>query len=152
MSSRRTGRRWAVQFLFQRDYNEGPLDEDLAAFWRMNDVNPDDRPFAESLVRGVEGRREEIDALLAGVAEHWSLRRMGGVDRNVMRLAVYEMLALDDVPHVVSINEAVELAKLLSDEASGKFVNGLLDRIRKQLEAGGEPSSAAEPAPEVADG
>ena len=90
--------------------------------------------FAEELARGVIDHHKEIDPLIAKYAENWEIDRMGTVDRNAMRIAVFEMLYRDDIPPVVSINEAVELAKAYSSSESGKFVNGILDRIRKGLD------------------
>lgn len=124
---------WAVQFLFQRDFNHGELDAALAYFWGDKKAGAKAREFTEQLVRGVEEHRKELDAKLKQYAEHWDLKRMGAVDRNVMRVALFEMLHCDDIPPVVSINEAVEIAKDLSGAESGRFVNGILDRARKEL-------------------
>jgi N utilization substance protein B len=134
---------WAVQFLFQRDFNGGELTEALEHFLADSERKCSGklRDFCVELVRGVEERKAELDAHLQRFADNWDLRRMGGVDRNVMRVALFEMLHRPDIPPVVSINEAVELAKELSSEESGKFVNGILDRIRKDLK---RPSRAAE--------
>jgi len=120
--------------LFQRDFNQEDLDDALARFWRGQRPPPEnERAFVENLVRGVEERRAELDAQLGRYAENWDVRRMGAVDRNVMRVALYEMLYRPDVPPVVSINEAVELAKAFGGVESGKFVNGILDRACKDL-------------------
>ena len=128
MSTRREARLWAVQFLFQRDFNSGDLDPALEVFWSERKASAKGRKFTEDLVRGVEGRRAELDAQIKGYAQNWDLHRMGGVERNVMRVALYEMQCRFDIPPVVSVNEAVELAKDLGSDESGKFVNGLLDR------------------------
>ena len=103
------------------------------------------RTFAEELARGVIAHHAEIDPLISRHAENWEIARMGTVDRNAMRIAVYEMLFRADIPPVVSINEAVELAKAYSSIESGKFVNGILDRIRKGLDR--PARDAAPPAP-----
>ena len=91
------------------------------------------RQFAEELARGVIAHHQDIDPLIAKYADNWEIARMGTVDRNAMRIAAFEMLYRDDIPPVVSINEAVELAKAYSSIESGKFVNGILDRIRGEL-------------------
>lgn len=147
MSGRHEGRTLAVQFLFQRDINTGDLEEALAQFWVDNEVGKRVREFAESIIRGVELRRDELDRILQSCAEHWDVRRMGGVDRNVMRVALFEMLYRPDIPPAVSINEAVELAKELSSDESGRFVNGILDRARRELKRpareAAAPASAA---------
>ena len=134
MSSRHDARLWAVQFLFQRDFNDTELEAAFADFWPERNANATSRHFCESLVRGVERYRQEIDERLRKYAEHWSLERMGAVDRNIMRVALFEMMYCKDIPPVVSINEAVDLAKELSGRESGKFVNGILDRARQDIE------------------
>ena len=134
MSSRHDARLWAVQFLFQRDFNDTELEAAFADFWPERKANAPTRVFCEALIRGVELYRDEIDARLRKYAEHWSLERMGAVDRNIMRVALFEMLFCKDIPPVVSINEAVDLAKELSGRESGKFVNGILDRARQDVD------------------
>jgi N utilization substance protein B len=152
MSGRHESREWAVQFLFQRDFNAGDLGEALEEFWKERQPVAKLRAFAEELVRGVEAHRAEIDALLQKYAENWEVRRMGGVDRNVMRVALFEMLHRPDIPPVVSINEAVELVKESGSDESGRFVNGILDRARKDIDrparcaAGGAEEAPVPPA------
>ena len=91
------------------------------------------RLFAEPLIRGTLEHRAAIDAIIVKHAQNWDLHRMAVVDRNVLRLAIYEMLHRDDIPPIVSINEAVDIVKKFSTEDSGKFVNGILDKIKGQL-------------------
>ena len=134
MSSRHDARLWAVQFLFQRDFNDTELESALSDFWPERKAGAHARVFSEALIRGVELYRDEIDERLRKYAEHWSLERMGAVDRNIMRVALFEMLFCKDIPPVVSINEAVDLAKELSGRESGKFVNGILDRARQDVD------------------
>lgn len=134
MGGRHEARQWAVQFLFQRDFNRGDLNEALEVFWTEAKAGKRFRQFAEDLIRGVEANRKSLDEMIQRYAEHWDIKRMGAVDRNVMRVALYEMIHCPDIPPVVSINEAVELAKDLSGLESGKFVNGILDRARKDIE------------------
>lgn len=140
MSGRHDGRTLAVQFLFQRDFNTGDLDEALQQFWSDHDASGKVREFAEALIRGVETNRADLDQRLQTCADHWDIHRMGGVDRNVMRVALFEMLHRSDIPPVVSINEAVDLAKELSSDESGRFVNGILDRARRDVQ---RPARAA---------
>jgi N utilization substance protein B len=90
--------------------------------------------FAEPLVRGVIENQDFIDRELSSIATNWDLHRMAGVDRNILRLAVYEMLHRNDIPPVVSINEAVDIAKKFSTDDSGKFVNGILDKMKSRLD------------------
>ena len=134
MATRRDARQWAVQLLFQRDFNQGALDEALADFWIEKNVPDEARSFMEELVRGVTQHGPAIDNKMQSYAENWDLNRMAAVDRNVMRVALYEMLYRDDIPPVVSINEAVDLAKQYSGPESGKFVNGILDRASKDIQ------------------
>jgi N utilization substance protein B len=89
--------------------------------------------FAEPLIRGAIEKREELDEQICKYAENWDLKRMAAVDRNILRLAIYEMLHRDDIPPIVSINEAVDIAKKFSTHDSGKFVNGILDRVKGDL-------------------
>jgi N utilization substance protein B len=160
MGLRHDAREWALQFLFQSEFNQdASLDKAFQYFWQFQDewaaANPSEaassakdaadnahaakgrakaRRFAEELARGVIAHHKEIDPLIEKYAENWEIDRMGIVDRNVMRIAVYEMLHRDDIPPVVSINEAVDLAKAFSSVESGKFVNGILDRVRMGLD------------------
>lgn len=133
MATRRDGREWAVQILFQLDLNPDDVEKALAHFWSSQPCDPRTRRFTEMRVHGVLAAREQLDKLLVRYAEHWGLQRMQPTDRNVMRLALYEMLFCPDVPPVVSINEAVDIAKYFGSSESGRFVNGILDRARKDL-------------------
>jgi N utilization substance protein B len=120
--------------LFQLDFNPPEKLEDLFdSFWQDEKPEEDIRDFAIRLVTGVWEDRIEINKVLAESAEHWDVSRMGVVDRNVMRMAIYELLHCTDIPPVVSINEAVDIAKYFSSSESGRFVNGILDRVRKGL-------------------
>ena len=118
---RRQAREQALQALFQREFLETLDEEDL----------PED-PYGRELFRGVEEHRAEIDALIAERAEGWPLERLHSVDRNLLRLAIYELLYEEDVPPEVAIDEAVELAKKYGTERSPAFINGILDRIYKE--------------------
>ena len=91
------------------------------------------RAFAEPLIRGTLEHRDAIDALIKKHAKNWELHRIAAVDRNILRLAIYEMLHREDIPPVVSINEAVDIAKKFSTQDSGKFVNGILDKVKSEL-------------------
>ena len=144
MGMRHEARVWAVQFLFQRDFNRGDVKEALEVFWKEVEASPKGKKFAEQIVYGVEDNLKAIDTALLKCTEHWDLHRMGAVDRNVMRVALYEMLYCPDIPPVVSINEAVEVAKDLSSYESGRFVNGVLDRALKDLDRPSRKPQGAE--------
>ena len=135
MSTRRDIREWIVQLLFELDLNpREELDKVFKNFWLERQIKPEARTFTEEIVRGVHRKKPEIDEILAKYAQNWDIHRMKVTDRNVMRMALYEMCYRDDIPPVVSINEAVDIAKYFSDSDSGKFVNGILDRARKDLD------------------
>jgi len=158
MGKRREARERAVQFLFQHELNPPEnLELDLAQFWssqrgaaieeekgaaRWNEPvelppptaeEAETRLFAEPLIRGVLEHREALDALIKQHTRNWDFNRIAAVDRNVMRLAIFEMLHRQDIPPVVSINEAVDIAKKFSTQDSGKFVNGILDKVRGEI-------------------
>ncbi|MCS7316530.1 MAG: transcription antitermination factor NusB [Bryobacterales bacterium] len=141
MASRRKARRHALQILFQLDLTPQPVEEAMRSFYEslyseLEDAPPRRDPFVEKLVRGVQARRHRIDELIARHAHNWRLERMPAVDRNVMRMAVYEMTELGSPP-AVAINEALELARRFSGEQAVPFINGVLDAIRQELEAAG---------------
>src|SRR5512147_2372601 len=133
-AKRTKARERAVQALYQIDVAASDLDEALARFWRsFEPVEREVREMAEALVRGVAAHRREIDEVIEGASANWRLDRMARVDRNVLRLAVHELLHRPDVPIKVAINEAVELGKKYGAEGSGAFVNGVLDGIASRL-------------------
>ncbi len=129
MTSRRRARRVALEVLFQSDLT-GRDPREVLAEWRA--AGEDVPAFAAELVEGVADRLDEIDALLEAHAEGWPVHRMAAVDRAILRLACYELLHRPDVPVGAAIDEAVEAAKRLSTEDSGRFVNGILGRIARE--------------------
>ncbi len=128
--SRSRCREWALQFLYQAEFSGGRRPEDIHRFWQHFQKTETVPSYLRELVEGVASHQEELDALIARYSEHWRLERMTVVDRNLLRLAIFELLYQPQVPPKVVINEAVEMAKRYGSEASGAFVNGLLDRIR----------------------
>ncbi len=133
MGKRREGREAAVQYLFSRDMHGGGDDSLLETFWSLHTAKPGTRQYAESLIQGVLKHQEAIDEHIRGSLVNFSFERLSTVDRNVLRLAVYELLHCPDVPPPVVLNEAIEVAKALSAGESGSFVNGVLDRLAKKL-------------------
>ena len=134
MGLRRDAREAAVQFLYQLDtHKPADVEKALEEFWRQNDSKQNVRDFANDLLRGTLEKKTEIDAKITSLADNWDFARLAVVDRNILRLALYEMLFRPEIPPVVSINEAIEIAKKFSSAESGKFVNGLLDRVKKDL-------------------
>lgn len=136
MHERSRARRQALQILYQREIT-GDSIESILAEQSFNAEDGELSEFCLDLLRGVEGNQEAIDDQLSAISEHWSVSRMPLVDRNILRLATYEILYLDDVPGSVSINEAVEMAKTYGGDDSSKFVNGVLGRLVEMR--GGEP-------------
>ena len=133
---RTKARERAVQALYQIDVAATDLDEALERFWRsFEPVEREVREAAEGYVRGVARHRRTIDDAIEAVSENWRLDRMAKVDRNVLRLAVFELQHRADVPVRVVLNEAIELGKKYGSESSGAFINGLLDRIAQGLPA-----------------
>lgn len=131
MGVRRQARIYAVQILFQWDIHAG-LGEWLQEFWAQRTVPADLRAFADQLVEGVLKHHQEIDGLIGSAATNWSVSRMPVVDRNILRVSLYELLWMPDVPAKVTVNEALELAKAFADEEARRFVNGILDRVLKE--------------------
>jgi len=128
---RRRAREYALQILFQLDIIKTSFDENLFKnFWEESEEEEDVKEFASALIRGTLEHLEEIDKAIEQVAEHWSLKRMAVVDRNILRLATYEFLYRNDIPPLVTINEAVEIAKKYGTEESSAFINGVLDKIK----------------------
>ena len=135
MGKRREGREAAVQFLFQDDLNKtdsAALQEALAEFWKLRESAAKTREFATELIRGVFENHEAIDEHIKRVTANYELHRIAAVDRNILRVALYEMLYTNEVPPVVCINEAIEIAKRFGSEESGRFVNGILDRLKEE--------------------
>lgn len=129
MRKRTQAREFALQILYRQDLNPEPAGPLLDSFWKDNPAPPEVREYTVRLVQGTLRHRAEIDAVIAKYAEHWELHRMAAVDRNILRYTVYELLYLEEIPPKVAINEAVNIAKKFSQEDSGKFVNGVLDKI-----------------------
>lgn len=147
MRKRTQAREYALQMLYQQELNPEAIDGAIAFFWEQSPpASEESRLFAEKLFRETCENVEKIDAEISRVAQNWQLSRMAVIDRNILRFAAYELLFLDDIPPKVTINEAVNIAKKYSQEDSGKFVNGILDKIahmgRKQL---GQEKNAEEP-------
>jgi len=130
---RREGREAAVQLLYSLDQNPPSDAARFELFWSVHQAGPGARAFAESLVNGVLAKRKEIDQRLVAALDNWALDRLEVVDRNVLRLAVYEMFFCLDTPPIVAINEAIEVSRRLGTPDSPRFVNGVLDELKKLL-------------------
>ncbi len=148
IGSRTRSREIALQILYCCDKETAPP----PAHWELTldeaEASPEVKAFARELIEGVLGQRHEIDVLIAAAADNWELARLATVDRNVLRLSVHELLSRRDIPAKVSINEAIELGKRFSTAQSGAFINGILDRIRRDLNL---PVDAPPPAADAAE-
>ena len=133
MGSRRKARELAIQFLYGFEINKLDLTQALENFWSINPVKSESREFPEKLIRGTIDNGKKIDELIVQHTINWNLDRIAIIDRSILRLATYELLFCDDIPPIVSINEAVDIAKKFSTTDSGKFVNGILDKLRKVI-------------------
>lgn len=129
MGIRRKARENAVQILYEMDVTGANKEEALCAFSSSFKIPEKAYDFCLRLVTGVDAHRHELDALVDEYSENWRLDRMSRVDRNILRLATFEMLYCKDIPPKVTINEAVELGKKFGTEDSGPFINGILDAI-----------------------
>jgi N utilization substance protein B len=143
MPSRHRSRQRALQVLFQLDMRKQPAETAIAAYYETlyseeNDTKPEQDVFMETLVKGTLAQTEAIDARITRHSEHWRVERMPAVDRNILRLAIYEMTEVR-TPAAVAINEALELARRFSGDESVKFINGVLDAVRRL-----EPESEGE--------
>jgi N utilization substance protein B len=133
MGSRRKAREAAVQMLYQLDLCGLEAAQVTQLYWQHLGVAAERDEFADQLVVGCAKVQEQLDAKIRSVSKHWRLERMARVDRNIIRLATYELMYQNDIPRRVTLNEAVELAKRFGNEESPAFVNGVLDRIADEL-------------------
>jgi transcription antitermination protein NusB len=142
MTKRRKARQYALQFLYGIDLvalepeerKKYDLFRGLDEFWKgADETDPDVKAFAEGLIRGTVDHLSDIDALVQKAVDKWKLLRMAAIDRNIIRVASYEILFREDIPDAVSMNEALEIAKRFSTAESAAFINGILDRISKDF-------------------
>ena len=129
MTVRRRAREIALQVLYQLDIGQGDPREVLGVYFENFRPSEKAREFCHRLIEGVWQHREEIDRLIEENAENWTLKRMAVVDRNILRLAAYELTHCPDIPFKATLNEAIELAKRFGNDDSGAFINGILDKI-----------------------
>lgn len=135
MGVRRRGREYALQMLYAMDLNGYRPEEVFAGFNAIQDLNRDAFYQAQRLVEGIHGRLEEIDGTLTRFAENWKIHRMAVVDRNLLRLGIYELMYVKETPFPIIINEALEIVKEFSDHEGTQFVNGILDAASREFRA-----------------
>ena len=133
MSKRREGREAAVQYLYQLDIHDDRVADLRTEFWTLRDSNPKVREFAEQLIAGVNAHLAEVDERIKKYALNFEIGRLAAVDRNILRLAIYEMLYCMETPPIVALNEALEIAKKFGGEDSARFINGILDKVKGEL-------------------
>jgi N utilization substance protein B len=134
MGTRRISREQALQALFYMDMHRDPLEDPVSLFCNCFSQGKPIGPFFHRLVDGVRQNREAIDTVIEQFSSNWKLARMSCVDRNILRIAVFELLYCADIPPKVSINEAIDVGKRFGTEESGAFINGILDSIRLAIE------------------
>ena len=132
MGARRKARELALQMLFQHDMAGNEPDMIIATFEDLQKSKPNTREFATKIFRGTVDHLSDIDGMIQAQAENWRLPRMAAVDRNIIRLSVYEFLHEDETPKLVVIDEAIEIAKKFGTQKSSQFINGILDGILKR--------------------
>ena len=128
MGSRRKAREKALQILFQLDFRDDDIDTIRREFWSGSRAGQKVREFADKLVMGTYANRETIDNLIRSTVEHWSMDRLASVDRAILRCATY----MPELPPKVTIHEAIEIAKTFGTDESGRFINGILDKISEK--------------------
>ena len=131
---KRRARARTLEFLFSLEFTDYDWKEALEAFWKTFETKSGAKQYAERLVSGVADHRDELDTAIAGALANWSWERVGHVERNILRIALFEMIYEDEVPAKVAINEAIELTKSYASADSPRFINGVLDRLREQIE------------------
>ena len=132
MSPRRQSRIVAMQMLYQIQLTDVPVPIVMERFWQSQNTSTELRPFVMQLVEGTTAHLEAIDTVLQNTSQNWKLHRMPVVDLSILRCATYEILYISDIDAATSINEAIEIAKSYSTPDSPKFINGVLDGIRKK--------------------
>lgn len=133
MGARTSGREAALQMLFGIEAAAGDPEPAIRDYWRELPGEAEGRPYADEIVRGVRSELERVDERIRAASKNWRLERMTRVDRNLLRIGTWELIARPDVPRAVVIDEAVELAKRYGTEDSGAFVNGVLDRVANDI-------------------
>jgi N utilization substance protein B len=133
MHGRRKAREVALQVLYSLNFVTLDVEKAMELFWGNFVAPKADKEFADSLIEGAWGHREELDRLIGDSSDNWSLSRMSKVDISILRLAVFEFLYCDDIPSKVTLNEAIDLGKTFGSENSGSFINGVLDALNLKL-------------------
>lgn len=133
MGARHSGREAALQMLFQIEASGVDAEKAITLFWRNFEADPEGRPYADEVVKGIAEKLGEVDACITAASSNWRIERMTRVDRNLLRLGTWELMFRPDVPRAVVLDEAVELAKSYGTDESSAFVNGVLNQIGEKV-------------------
>jgi len=139
MGQRRKARESALQILYQLEFDSAGAGGAVDSFWKKKKGAAETKEYSRRLVEGILAHREEIDAAIQSISEHWRIPRMAIVDRNILRLAAFELLQAGHIAPALVINEAIEIAKQYSGPEAATFVNGILDALRKKIQAKAAP-------------
>jgi len=131
MRKRTLARECALKILYRIETSKESAEESIKDFWSIEHADDEVKAFTDSLVKGTCKNLAEIDGFISKYADNWDIKRIAVIDKNVLRMGLFQLLYRDDIPPKVSINEAIDLAKKYGDIDSGKFVNGILDKIQK---------------------
>jgi N utilization substance protein B len=134
MGIRRKARENALKILYSSEVGDHPVEEAIQRFWEDFEPSEEGREFTEKIVRGTLDRLAELDAVIQGVSTHWKISRMACVDRNILRMAAYEIFYVEEIPKRVTLNEAIEIAKRYGTEDSWAFINGILDKLALDMD------------------
>ncbi len=138
MGHRRKSREYALQALYMYETVKCPVDELCTLSWINKQIPDDVRDFTVKLIQGCVDNIDSIDALIVEHAKNWDFERISAVDKAILRISIYTLLYLPDIPGAVAINEGVELGKVFSGDSSGQFINGMLDAIKKTGKKNGD--------------
>lgn len=134
MGQRRKAREHTLRILFQMEFEDSNPHEALDQYWKSRKTTAEIKEYSTWLAKGIASNQKTIDSLIQSVSEHWRISRMALIDRNILRMAVFELLYEDNIAPAIVINEAIEIARRYSGDEAATFVNGILDAVRKTLE------------------
>jgi N utilization substance protein B len=138
MGKRRKSREVTLQILFQLEFDDSDPDDVINQFWKEQKASRETKDYSRYLIRGITSHQDSIDRIIQSVSDHWRLSRMPIVDRNILRMAVFELLYGEGLAPAIVINEAIEVAKKFSSDRAAQFINGVLDALRRKSDAAKE--------------
>jgi len=133
MGKRRKARESTLRILFQLEFNYSRPEKISDGYWKSRKISKEVEEYSRWLVNGITSNQEKIDSIIQSVSKHWRISRMAIIDRNILRMAVFELLYEESLAPAIVINEAIEIAKKYSDDQAAGFVNGILDAVKKKL-------------------